>query len=413
MRSKPFQYKLGLYLGAMVVLHAAVIWQEWRLIPIGFPDFSIFYTAGKILRLDRSRLYDDRLQEVVQRSFSPAVERRGSILPFNHPPFEAVFFVPFTAVSYLTAYFLWLAVNLAIVAGLLLRLRVHLVNLRALPIWLWVLAGLGFFPVFVALIQGQDSTVVLLAYALAFTALRRNSEFVAGAWLALGLCKFHLLLPFVVTLLPQKRFKLFGGFAAVTALLGILGALAVGWHGLLSYPAYVWHSDRATKYAWNFVHGNNPNWRALVLGLVPESGLSHGLVLTGSVILLGVSAYLWRRAPHTHSVGWQLGFALSLMATLLVSYHTWVQDMSILLLAILLVMDALAGKCPLPSWTRATLWICAALLFCSPLYVLLLLHFSQLRLIALVVLVFFIAMAAAMTALREGATIGGIAAPPA
>jgi hypothetical protein len=414
MLSKPFQNKLGLYLAAMVVLHAVVVKQEWQLIPIGFPDFSIFYTAGKILRLERRRLYDDRLQEAIQRSFSPAVEQRGSILPFNHPPFEAVFFAPFTAFSYLTAYFLWLALNLAFLVGLLLRLRADLVNLQVLPAWLWILAGLAFFPVFVSLIQGQDSIFVLLCYGMAFMALHRNSEFAAGAWLGIGLCKFHLVLPFVVTLLPQRRLRLLGGFTAVTVLLSAVGALAVGWSGLLGYPAYVWHADHATKYAWNFLHGNNPNWRALVLGLVAQSQLSQGMVLAGSVILLGLSAYLWHRAPGVRHAGWQLGFALSMVATLLVSYHTWVQDVSILLLAILLVLDVLVvGASRLPSWARTTMWICAALLFCSPLYLVLLLHFSELRLMAVVLLAFFIAIAAGMRTLIDAATIDGTTAPPA
>jgi hypothetical protein len=412
MLSKPFQYKLGLYLAAMVVLHAAVVWQEWRLIPIGFPDFSIFYTAGKILRLDGSRLYDDQLQETVQRSFSPAVEQRGSILPFNHPPFEAVFFVSFTAFPYLTAYFLWLAVNLAFVVGLTVRLRISLVNLRALPLWLWILAGFGFFPVFVSLIQGQDSTFVLLCYGMAFVALRRNSDLAAGGWLGLGLCKFHLVLPFLAVLLPQKRPRLFAGFAGMGLLLGAIGELAVGWRGLLRYPAYVWQADHAAKYAWNFLHGNNPNWGALVLGLIPESSLSQGVVVVGSIILLGISAYLWRRAQPAVHAGWQLGFALSMVATLLVSYHTWVQDMSILLLAILLVLDAISGKVSSPSWTRTTLWICAALLFCTPLYVLLLLQFSQLRLMAIVLLVFFVAIAASMKSSINAATNDAPAGPP-
>jgi hypothetical protein len=413
MHSKRFQYKLGLCLAAMVILHGAVAWQEWRLVPIGFPDFSIFYTAGRILRLDRSRLYDDHFQEAVQSSFSPAVERRGSILPFNHPPFEAVFFVPFTAFSYLTAYFLWLAVNLAIVVTLLLRLRAYLANLRVLPAWLWILGGFAFFPVFVSLIQGQDSTVVLLCYAMAFLALQRDSEFAAGAWLAIGLCKFHLLLPFVVTLVPQRRFRLFAGFAAVTVLLSLIGGLAVGWDVLLSYPSYVWHADHAAKYAWNFIHGNNPNWRALVLGILPESRLSQGVVLAGSIILLGISAYLWRRRSSPRDQDWKLGFALSMVATLLVSYHTWVQDMSILLVAVLLVLDVVAGGAQLHAWVRITLWACAALLFCSPLYLVLLLHFSQLRLMAVVLLAFFIAIAAAVKASGNAATSGGIAARPA
>src|ERR1700737_4222431 len=96
MLSKATQNKLALYFSAMIALHGYVLWQARQSIPQGLPDFSIFYTAGRIVRDGHGgRLYDDALQESVQREFSPrALERRGSILPYNHPPFEAVLFVP-------------------------------------------------------------------------------------------------------------------------------------------------------------------------------------------------------------------------------------------------------------------------------------------------------------------------------
>jgi hypothetical protein len=57
-----------------------------------------------------SRLYDDDLQESIQRSFSPlAVQKRGTILPYLHLPYEALLFAPLARFSYVTAYAIWLA----------------------------------------------------------------------------------------------------------------------------------------------------------------------------------------------------------------------------------------------------------------------------------------------------------------
>src|ERR1700730_10463414 len=256
MLSKPIQRELAFYFSAMIVLHGYVLWQAQRSVPAGLPDFSIFYTAGRILRAGHgARLYDDTLQESLQRSFSPhAMERRGSILPYNHPPFEALLFVPLARFSYVTAYAIWLGINLILLFSVPLLLRPRLSVLGKAPVYLWVLACLGFFPIFMALLQGQDSIVLLFLYCLVFLGLRRNAEFSGGSWLGLGVFKYHLVVPFGVPLLRRK--KLVAGFMAVVVLLGLISLAVTGWQGLLSYPRYVWGTEHDAKYVVNSPHGN-------------------------------------------------------------------------------------------------------------------------------------------------------------
>ena len=72
MLSRATQSDLAPYFSAMIALQGYVLWQARQSIPQGLPDFSIFYTAGQIVRDGHGgRLYDDALQESVQRSFSP------------------------------------------------------------------------------------------------------------------------------------------------------------------------------------------------------------------------------------------------------------------------------------------------------------------------------------------------------
>jgi glycosyl transferase family 87 len=385
----------------MVILHVVVLWQEWPLIPTGFPDFGIFYTAGTILRQGRgAELYNDELQQTVHSSFAPAVGPRGSIVPFVHPPFEAVFFRPIAAFSYLTAYFLWSGINLGMLVIVALVLRKHLPRLGVLPVWLWLLAGIGFFPIFVALLQGQDSILVLLCYCLAFVALRRDSEFEAGSWLGLGLCKFHLVLPFLFAPLVQKRMKLIAGFLLVGAALTLVGVAAVGWHGLASYPGYVWRAEHTSQYKWNLTHRINPNVRALVLDVWPPgSKAARVAILAISIVVIGVAAYIWRLAWSAGSKARQLAFALNLVATLLLGYHTFVHDLSLLFLPILCAADALLTTALLRPWQKLALWASVAILSFSPVYLVLLLRFSQLQLITLVLLLFFLVLASATLSL--------------
>jgi hypothetical protein len=100
-----------------------------------------------------------------------------------------------------------------------------------------------------ALIQGQDSILLLFLYCLVFLGLRRNAEFSGGSWLGLGVFKYHLVVPFVVPLLRRK--KLTAGFMVVVVLLGLISLAVTGWQGLLSYPRYVWGTEHDAKYVVN------------------------------------------------------------------------------------------------------------------------------------------------------------------
>jgi len=129
-----------------------------------------------------------------------------------------VLFVPLARFSFVTAYAIWLILNVALLCWIPCVLRKRLPALGKAPLYLWLLACFAFYPIFMALIQGQDSILLLFLYCLAYEALERRSELAAGGWLALGLYKYHLVLPFVGSL--WRRNKLIAGF--LTAAGGIL-----------------------------------------------------------------------------------------------------------------------------------------------------------------------------------------------
>src|SRR5262249_1296210 len=160
-------------------------------------DFRIFYTAGLILRRGEGReLYSEELQTKVQRDFAPAVVNKAGALPYNHPPFEAVLFEPITYLPYFSALRLWIVINILVVAGSIYYLHSLLPTLATQFRWLLILTPLAFSPIAYALLQGQDSILLFALYCLAFSAFRRGQDLHAGAYLGLGLFKFHLVLPF-------------------------------------------------------------------------------------------------------------------------------------------------------------------------------------------------------------------------
>ena len=91
--------------------------------------------------------------------------------------------------------------------GIVLFLHKKVSEIQSIPAWLSFLAALAFFPISYALMQGQDSIMLLALYCLAYVALRRGRDLQAGIWLGLGLFKFHLVLPFVLILFLRRRWR--------------------------------------------------------------------------------------------------------------------------------------------------------------------------------------------------------------
>ena len=393
MLSKSTCNKLTLWLTAMVLLHAFLAWRSLHAIGIGMPDFSSFYAAAVILHDGHGyELYDDRVQDAVQRSFFPiGMQRRGSILPFYHPPFEALVFIPFASLPYIGAYRVWFGINLILTIAALILLRRNFVILGGAPFYLWVLAGLGFYPLFIALMQGQDSILIVLFYAMAFVAFRRGSELREGACVGLGLCKFNLVLPFVFPLVLLRRKNFLAGFFSVSLLLALLGLATVGWKGSLRYPTYVVAAEKNLGYAWISSVGHPANVRGIVESLLPRVAphLGFGLIAAVSVVLLASLTHAARKAFLTSAVHPELVFALSLIATALASYHCYVHDLSILFLAVLIVLEVLLSSNKFNGWSKRVLYCCIGILFCSPVYMLLTMRYKHSELIGVVLLVFF------------------------
>lgn len=384
-----FRLAGALWLSGTLVIHALVLWNTKDLILRGYPDFTIYYTAGTMVRNGLGhQLYDPASQFQIQEEFTSGKTTRAGALPFNHPPFEAVIFAPFSYLSYRSAYLSWCAANLVMLSALPFLLRPHIPVFMRLPGPVWSLAGLAFVPVFITLLQGQDSILLLFLYGLAYVSLKKRDLRIAGATLACGLFKFHLVLPFLALLCisekeAKRRWALLYGFFSVVAILVLVSIAVVGLQNLISYP----HSVLAleTSSAGGAIRSSDmPNLRGLLSLLLPGlSNLDLPIILLSFVVFL-VAAWATRSAGRDSE---PLTFSLSLIATVLVSYHTLGHDLSILVLPLILQ----AGWILSDRFRRPRLEIligCAALLF-SPLQLVLAMRYHQLGWITLAVLLWF------------------------
>jgi len=399
-----------LYVAGVLAIHLLVVWNARDLIWKGYPDFTIYYTAGTMIRQGMGQsLYDDATQFRVQQEFAPRVATRLGALPFNHPPFEAVFFLPLTYFSYRMAYLLWGLVNLAMLSALPILLRPHVPVLRFWPSAAWAVVSLAFFPVFFALLQGQDAILLLFLYALAFVSWKNKRLVSAGAWLACAMFKFHLVLPFVLLMLIQEKRaqgirRILTGFVGVGVVLGAASMAAVGVREIIAYPSYVLGLEK-TMAMGAIMPSDMPNLRGILYVMASSFRSFDLLVIALSGVLYFLAAWICGspeddfRDEDPDNLGWDndrrdLKFSLAVLATVLVSYHGLGYDLCLLALPLLLVAGQLGNRIRLTSWTGAAISAGLAVLLFSPLQLVLLMRYNRLALIGWALLLCFVGLAA-------------------
>jgi hypothetical protein len=251
--------------------------------------------------------------------------------------------------------------------------------------------------------QAQDSILLLLLYAGAFMFLQSGKDLPAGALLALGLFKFHLLLPFAFILLLRRRWRFIAGFTLTGAAVVLLSAALTGWQQLLYYPRFLLEINQLRPLR-VIIPKNMPNLRGLISGwpwTAPAAWFDLAVIVV-SLVLLAWTAWKWNPAEGKNLRQWRGGFAIAVVASFLTCYQAYNQDMSIILLPALLLFDqwlARRSDGQHSPWLALTL----ALLFFSPLQLALTLHYQQENLFALALLAFIAATAGWMSRLQPAA----------
>lgn len=365
---------------AMAIANGIECWQQRTRILAGYGDFSAFYTAGLMVRRGEGRLlYDGHEQWRFQQEFAPNVNIRKGPMPFVRPPFEALAFVPLAYFSYPVAFAIW---SLAKVVLLWLTARVLPRPdpfTRIYPSWLEVVLCVGLFPVFLDLFQGQDAILLLLIVAAALNRMQSGKDVAAGVILALGLFKFHLVVPVVLMIWLAGRARILAGFLPGTAALVALSCAISGASVLSTYPVYLLNLNRATGVG-VVTAQSMPNLRGLLtafLGRAPYPGPIHWLLLPAAVAAIVLTARLWRPLMNTGFPGLALGYSLALLVAILTSYYAYSYDMTLLIIPLLLLGGGFLDQPGLPPIPRRLIAGGLLLLICTPLYWALILRFDR------------------------------------
>jgi hypothetical protein len=227
---------------------------------------------------------------------------------------------------------------------------------------------MAFYPVAAALMQGQDSILVLVLLAAVLMFLNRDQEFLAGLLLGLGWFKFTLVLPIAFLYIVWRRWRFSMGFA-VSTVLAVVGSLAlVGFAQSEHYLRSLLSTNTGLSARANDFSYPIPvqfEFMANLHGLI--AGLAGGHVPPFSihVAALVVSAVVWiwiaRVTPgYLRPVE---AFPIAVAASAVVSYYLFLYDLSILLIPITLLLNRLLDpEFPRDSSSSLAGWITFILL---------------------------------------------------
>jgi Glycosyltransferase family 87 len=346
--------------GSMAGLNIYTLWQARTLIAHGYSDFVHFYAAGQLTRAGHgSELFNPSEQLAAQRPLSEAVKTRGRPIVYMHPPFEALLFAPFSYLPYVHAFLLWDLVSILALLAVPILLRRELRVLQDIPAHLWLLIVFGFFPVFALLLQGQDDAILLLLITLAYLELRRKADFRAGGWLGLALIRPQFVLPLIFILLASGP-GVAAGFAVTGLGLGILTVLIFGWPFLGGYAQHLWSTEQTLNPG-----GNMPNLHGFLSSILAHTAapaVIAALVFLGSAALLIIAAQKWRRHRSDNP---ELAYSLAIVTIILVSYHAFAQDLTLLILPMVLQGDSMLREKFRPA--TAFILLPIVVLFLNPL----------------------------------------------
>jgi Glycosyltransferase family 87 len=349
-------YLIGVHLQAWVLLASFYLG--------GHSDFRQIYATAQMVRAGESgHLYDPVAQERAQNKFV-GVDR---IIPFIRPAYELLLFLPLTFLSYRPAYFVMLATNLVLLFFVYRLLRPKMENLSAIHRWLPAAMHLAFLPIGIAMIEGQDSVLLLLLFAAALACLDQGRETLAGVLAGLGMFKFQLTIPLALVFLLWRRWDFIKGMLLSAVPAAVLSIWMVGyaqihyyirWLLLMAQP-----SPRMDVYPLMTIN-RMMNLHGLVFGILG----AHVSPRWIAAITIVASAVVILRLAKIRPCGPD-AFLYALLASAVLSYYLFFHDSSSLFIPIVIALDRFVATEGSTDRRGKIIFRLAGLLFVFPLLI--------------------------------------------
>jgi len=237
---------------------------------------------------------------------------------YTRPAFETLLFLPFTFLPFWSAYVLWTIFNLGCLIASHRLMAAW--NLRRVSPAGSLGVMLAFFPVSFAIMNGEDSMLLLLLLACwSFYELRSGRQFLSGLIIGFSIARFQFLLPFLLLLAAWKLFRLLGGAIVSAAGMMLLSIFVTGWRGQITY--YHLLRDLATR--------DYPATMANLRVVLIHMHLQF-LLVPLSLAIVGFALWKGRRMQDVEK------FLIAIVAVCIVDYHMFVYDLCIISLPLVI-----------------------------------------------------------------------------
>jgi hypothetical protein len=291
--------------------------------PLWFGDFQAFYATAQIaLTKGFSQIYNLQLQSQFQQALYHqsllGLEKSAYVTaPMPYLPAFVLLFIPLLIFKYLTAYEVWILVNILLFLLYLVRFtRVFgKENGRDLLFQLFFC-----IPVISNFIIGQVNVFLLVFLGEFFLASLSGKNRLSGLWLSGLLLKPQILILILPGLLIKKQYKTLSGFIIGSTGLMILSLILAGPYGL----------TQLSRLILSYLHelpSNSPevmvNWRALGTNLSASMpGLTPWIItFAGMIVTVLIVLSLWRLPVESNSPRYGVLLLGTFAGTFAVTWH--------------------------------------------------------------------------------------------
>jgi hypothetical protein len=342
--------------GAGSLLFWAAYWVNFLRGNLLGPDFFSFYSAARLYVVKGgSAVYDLALQKQFELQVTGQPPESFVVLPYFHPPYYTLLIAPLGTLSYGQAYVAMAAFNVLLAVFLVALLVRNSLTIHGRAALVAAIMIAGFFPLFVTVLQGQSDVVVLVPLAAAYVAWSRGRHAWAGIFSALALAKPQLLLLIPVLFLARRAWRALAAFVGVVAALGLVSVVGFGVNAVVTYLGAVGAWAIGGKLPANgvLVYTDTAFYSVRnILDALPGGGKGVGLVILVLLLAFVALSLSWRPDKP------RLDFALAVAASLVLSPHQNLHDLSLLIIPGFALADlARAGQLRWPEAAAAVLGI--------------------------------------------------------
>ena len=201
---------------------------------------------------------------------------------------------------------------------------------------------------------GQLSLVLLLLYCACFVALQSGRPILAGICLALAFVKFQIALPVALLFLLWRQWRFFAGLLIGAVALTLLSLRITGVAATRAYLYSLLTMSQASS-----TGAGQTKYAMFSAQMTNLYGLLHTILLRRPLVALSHRPSSRSRCCSGQPCN-SPSLPLALLASLLVSYHLYLYDLTLLLLPMLLIFNT-GIDLPLNGRRKAAFFTCLLL----------------------------------------------------